>query len=102
MQFDSKLHIFRIKTPVCALIQSTCQSVLIMDAWKRRCVTLYHIKMKLDRQLITFLLLTNIALWIVNRVKNNQAFSHPNQKYHHSHDDASGGLLQISIRGLFL
>lgn len=70
---------YRIITPLSALIQSSCQTVLIMDAWRRRCTTVDQMQRKPGRQLITFLLLTNIALWMGNRLKNNLSFSHPNQ-----------------------
>ncbi|XP_025831815.1 proton channel OtopLc-like [Agrilus planipennis] len=71
--------LMRIITPITALIQSCCQTVLILDAWRRHCTTSSQIRQKPARQLITFLLLVNISLWIVNRIKNNRAFSHPNQ-----------------------
>lgn len=34
---------------------------------------------KPGRQLITFLLVVNISLWLNNRLKNNQSVYHPNQ-----------------------
>ncbi|XP_063913879.1 proton channel OtopLc-like isoform X1 [Zophobas morio] len=71
--------IMRIITPLSALIQSSCQTVLVLDAWRRRCSTATQMRLKPGRQLITFLLVANIALWMVNRLKNNRSVSHPNQ-----------------------
>ncbi|CAG9823197.1 unnamed protein product [Phaedon cochleariae] len=71
--------IMRIVTPLSALVQSCCQTVFILDAWPRRCSTKTEMKRKPGRQLITFLLVINISLWVVNRLKNNQSVSHPNQ-----------------------
>ncbi|VEN61277.1 unnamed protein product [Callosobruchus maculatus] len=71
--------IMRIITPVSALVQSSCQTVLILDAWGRRCKTEQQMRKKPGRQLVTFLLVVNIALWVVNRLKNNRSVSHPNQ-----------------------
>ncbi|KAJ8984445.1 hypothetical protein NQ317_012509 [Molorchus minor] len=71
--------IMRIVTPLSALVQSSCQTVLVLDAWQRRCSTESQMRRKPGRQLITFLLLANISLWVVNRLKNNRSVSHPNQ-----------------------
>ncbi|KAJ3630790.1 hypothetical protein MTP99_011964 [Tenebrio molitor] len=71
--------IMRIITPLSALVQSSCQTVLVLDAWRRRCSTPSQMRRKPGRQLVTFLLVANIALWMVNRLKNNRSVSHPNQ-----------------------
>ncbi|CAH0560884.1 unnamed protein product [Brassicogethes aeneus] len=71
--------IMRIITPASALVQSASQTVLILDAWRRRCNTEEQMRRKPGRQLITFLLVVNISLWLNNRLKNNQSVYHPNQ-----------------------
>ncbi|KAJ8952057.1 hypothetical protein NQ318_010967 [Aromia moschata] len=53
----------RIITPFSALVQSSCQTVLVLDAWRRRCSTESQMRRKPGRQLVTFLLVTNISLW---------------------------------------
>lgn len=58
------------------MIQSSCQTLLILDAWSRRCA---GDKDRSGRQLITFLLVGNFALWLLNRVKNARAEFHPLQ-----------------------
>ncbi|XP_023948723.2 proton channel OtopLc-like [Bicyclus anynana] len=66
----------RIIAPVCAVIQSSCQTLLVLDAWSRRCA---GSKERPGRQLVTFLLVSNLALWLLNRVKNARAEFHPMQ-----------------------
>ncbi|XP_053600380.1 proton channel OtopLc-like isoform X2 [Plodia interpunctella] len=68
----------RILSPLCAIVQSSCQTLLILDSWCRRCVetTISH---RPGRQLVTFLLVGNFALWLLNRVKNARAEFHPLQ-----------------------
>lgn len=69
----------RIIAPFMAVIQSFCQTAFILDAWRRQCATECQMKRKPGKQLITFLLLINISLWVINRVKNNRSAFHPNQ-----------------------
>ncbi|CAH2268171.1 jg8178 [Pararge aegeria aegeria] len=66
----------RIIAPLCAVIQSSCQTLLVLDAWSRRCA---GSKERPGRQLVTFLLVSNLALWLLNRVKNARAEFHPLQ-----------------------
>jgi len=42
-----------------------------------RCSTAQHIRRKPGRQLVTFLLVTNMAMWTVNRLENTRADFHP-------------------------
>jgi large subunit ribosomal protein L18 len=69
--------IMRIITPVAALVQSMSQTILVLDAWKRRCNTKEQIEKKPGKQLVTFLLIVNLAMWVVNRLKNNRSEFHP-------------------------
>ncbi|XP_063374720.1 proton channel OtopLc-like [Cydia amplana] len=66
----------RILSPLCAVIQSSCQTLLVLDAWSRRCADSGP---RAGRQLVTFLLVGNFALWLLNRVKNARAEFHPLQ-----------------------
>jgi len=67
----------RIVTPVAALIQSMSQTILVLDAWKRRCNTKEQIQQKPGKQLVTFLLIANLAMWVVNRLKSSQTEFNP-------------------------
>ncbi|XP_047523130.1 proton channel OtopLc-like isoform X1 [Pieris napi] len=75
-QYPEARRATRIISPLCAIIQSSCQTLLILDAWSRRCT---NYKRRLGRQLVTFLLVGNFALWLLNRVKNSRAEFHPLQ-----------------------
>ncbi|KAG7305442.1 hypothetical protein JYU34_009511 [Plutella xylostella] len=65
----------RIISPLCAVVQSSFQTLLVLDAWSRRCGG----ASRPGRQLVTFLLVGNFALWLLNRVKNSRAEFHPLQ-----------------------
>ncbi|CAH2091890.1 unnamed protein product [Euphydryas editha] len=75
-RFPEERRATRIIAPLFAVLQSSCQTLLIMNAWSRRCA---GDKARPGRQLITFLLVSNFALWLLNRVKNSRAEFHPLQ-----------------------
>ncbi|XP_076236991.1 proton channel OtopLc [Calliopsis andreniformis] len=60
-------------TDLLALIQSTSQTLLIKIAWGRRCSK----KDKPGKELITFLIVVNIALWTVNTLEKSRAGVRP-------------------------
>ncbi|KAH9646015.1 hypothetical protein HF086_017544 [Spodoptera exigua] len=72
-----KRAVSTIISPLCAVIQSSCQTLLVLDAWSRRCAGTG--RQRPGRQLVTFLLVGNFALWLINRVKNSRAEFHPLQ-----------------------
>ena len=53
---------------VCALaaIQATAQVTFVVDALRRRSTSRQHFKSKPGRSLITFLLICNLAMWIID------------------------------------
>ncbi|KAJ9596311.1 hypothetical protein L9F63_012644, partial [Diploptera punctata] len=71
--------IMRIVTPMAAMIQSICQTMLVLDAWRRRCDTKKHMTDKPGKQLVTFLLISNLAMWVISRLKNGRAEFYPLQ-----------------------
>lgn len=56
-----------------ALLQSTIQTLLIKIAWRRRSTT----KEKPGKELITFLIVVNVALWTVNTFEKSRAGVRP-------------------------
>ncbi|KAG8226014.1 hypothetical protein J437_LFUL004135 [Ladona fulva] len=62
---------------VVSLVQTTCQTVFVLDAWWRRCSTAAQARSKPGRQIVTFLLVTNMAMWTINRLQNSRADFHP-------------------------
>ncbi|XP_026747053.1 proton channel OtopLc-like isoform X1 [Trichoplusia ni] len=76
-QYPEESRATRIISPLCAVIQSSCQTLLVLDAWSRRCASTG--RQRPGRQLVTFLLVGNLALWLINRIKNARAEFHPLQ-----------------------
>lgn len=60
---------------VCSLVQTSLQTIFIMNSWWRRCRSAHQTRIKPGRETITFLLVANMAMWFVNTmVKNRAAF----------------------------
>ncbi|XP_043488566.1 proton channel OtopLc-like [Polistes fuscatus] len=68
------MWVLSLITDFLTLIQSTCQTLLVKIAWKRRCTTG---KEKPGKELITFLIVVNIALWTVNTLEKSRAGVRP-------------------------
>lgn len=66
-------------TAVASLVQTTCQTIFILDASRRSCVTQDQMKKKPGREIVTFLLVTNLAMWAINTLEKSRAESHPIQ-----------------------
>jgi hypothetical protein len=64
-------------TELCSIIQTTCQTIFVLDAWWRRCENKSQVKRKPGRQLVTFLLVANLAMWTINSLEKNRAEFHP-------------------------
>ncbi|XP_045479133.1 proton channel OtopLc-like [Harmonia axyridis] len=71
--------IIRILTSISCVIESCSQTTLVLIAWRRRCVSKSHIRKKPGKQLVTFLLLSNFASWVICRFNHNKSTSHPIQ-----------------------
>ncbi|XP_044748487.1 proton channel OtopLc-like isoform X2 [Coccinella septempunctata] len=71
--------VIRIITSLSCVIQSCSQTTLVLIAWRRRCVSKSHIRRKPGKQLVTFLLLSNFANWVICRFNHNKSTSHPIQ-----------------------
>ncbi|XP_063224706.1 proton channel OtopLc-like [Bacillus rossius redtenbacheri] len=66
-------------TALSSLVQTTCQTMFVLDASRRSCVTPEQIRRKPGRELVTFLLVTNLAMWAINTLEKSRAESHPIQ-----------------------
>ncbi|XP_028037627.1 proton channel OtopLc-like [Bombyx mandarina] len=60
-----------------SLIQTILQSLFIIDAWWRRCSNSEQRRAKPGRQLVTFLLVANMAMWTINTLEKNRAEFRP-------------------------
>ncbi|XP_050528514.1 proton channel OtopLc-like isoform X2 [Daktulosphaira vitifoliae] len=66
-------------TASASLVQTFCQTVFILDASRRSCVTPHQIRKKPGREIVTFLLVSNLAMWAINTLEKSRADSHPIQ-----------------------
>ncbi|XP_063224770.1 proton channel OtopLc-like [Bacillus rossius redtenbacheri] len=62
---------------VCSLVQTTVQTILVLDASGRRCRTSLEARRKPGRQIITFLMVANMAMWAVNTLEKGHAEFRP-------------------------
>ncbi|XP_072941800.1 proton channel OtopLc-like isoform X2 [Epargyreus clarus] len=60
-----------------SLIQTILQTLFIIDAWWRRSSTSEQRRNKPGRQLVTFLLVANMAMWTINTLEKNRAEFRP-------------------------
>ncbi|EFA01890.1 proton channel OtopLc [Tribolium castaneum] len=60
-----------------SFIQTCLQTMFVLDGWWRRCRTLEHIKNKPGKELITFLIVANMAMWTINTLEKNRAEFRP-------------------------
>uniref|UniRef100_A0A146LN45 Otopetrin-2 n=3 Tax=Lygus hesperus TaxID=30085 RepID=A0A146LN45_LYGHE len=66
-------------TALASLVQTLCQTMFVLDASRRSCVTPEQIRHKPGREIVTFLLVTNLAMWAINTLEKSRAESHPIQ-----------------------
>ncbi|XP_072159404.1 proton channel OtopLc isoform X2 [Bemisia tabaci] len=66
-------------TASASLLQTVCQTMFILDASRRSCITPEQIRKKPGREIVTFLLVTNLAMWAINTLEKSRADSHPIQ-----------------------
>jgi hypothetical protein len=62
-----------VAVEILALMQTTAQTILVLDASSRRCRTKVDRKRKPGRQLLTFLLVANAAVWMINVMQKGHA-----------------------------
>ncbi|KAJ8922687.1 hypothetical protein NQ315_007719 [Exocentrus adspersus] len=56
-----------------SFIQTCLQTMFVLDGWFRRCRSIEQTKTKPGRELITFLIVANMALWTINTLEKNRA-----------------------------
>lgn len=59
------------------IFQTSLQTLFIFNSWWRRCKGAHQNRTKPGRQIITFLLVTNMAMWIISTLAKNQASFRP-------------------------
>ena len=83
---------------ICILgcIQATAQVTFIVDGLRRRAATRHQIKLKPGRSLITFLLISNLAMWVIDSFQLKEIHSLPLLRWYY------GNLTWQIIMHLFL
>jgi hypothetical protein len=66
-------------TALSSLIQLLFQTLFILDASKRSASTPDQQRRKPGREVITFILVCNLAMWAINTLEKSRADSHPVQ-----------------------
>lgn len=74
-----KNTILVLVTAMVSVVQTTCQTIFILDASRRSVSTTKQIRRKPGREIVTFLLVTNLAMWAINTLEKTRAESHPVQ-----------------------
>lgn len=66
-------------TAMASLVETAFQTMFILDASRRSAATPEHTRKKPGRELVTFLLVSNLAMWAINTLEKSRAESHPLQ-----------------------
>ncbi|XP_059060061.1 proton channel OtopLc-like [Achroia grisella] len=77
MQSDQGAGLTGFFSEFLSLNQTILQSLFIIDAWWRRSATSEQRREKPGRQLVTFLLVANMAMWAINTLEKNRAEFRP-------------------------
>ncbi|XP_071524780.1 uncharacterized protein [Panulirus ornatus] len=64
---------------IITLTQTTLQTIFILDATKRCCYNHDQLERKPGREMVTFLLVCNLAMWAINTFETSRADAHPTQ-----------------------
>lgn len=62
---------------VFSLLQTSLQTIFILNAWYRRCRNEEQSRTKPGREIVTFLLVANMAMWFLNTLVKNRAMFRP-------------------------
>lgn len=66
-------------TALASIVQTACQTMFILDASRRNAATQEHMRRKPGREIVTFLLVANLAMWAISTLEKSRAESHPIQ-----------------------
>lgn len=78
--FTSKSSInISLLAEIFSFLQTSLQTIFVLDSWWRRCSNVEQSLEKPGRELITFLIVSNMALWTINSLEKNKAEFNPDQ-----------------------
>ncbi|XP_056638621.1 proton channel OtopLc-like isoform X1 [Diorhabda sublineata] len=66
-----------VAVEIFSFIQTCIQTIFILDAWWRRCRNIEQFKCKPGKEIITFLIVANMAMWAINTLEKNRAEFRP-------------------------
>lgn len=78
-QFQLQNDTLVLPTALLSLIQLLLQTLFIIDASHRSPDTTEQAERKPGREVVTFLMVTNLAMWLINTLENSRGDSHPVQ-----------------------
>ncbi|KAG5875105.1 hypothetical protein JTB14_020238 [Gonioctena quinquepunctata] len=73
----SPMNDLEMVTEIFAFIQTCFQTIFVLDAWWRRCSNIQQTKTNPGREIITFLIIANMAMWTINTLEKNRAEFRP-------------------------
>ncbi|KAK7074063.1 hypothetical protein SK128_007081 [Halocaridina rubra] len=71
--------ILPLLSAIITLLQTTLQTIFILDASRRCCYNQDQLERKPGREMVTFLLVCNLAMWAINTFETSRADAHPTQ-----------------------
>ncbi|XP_034238334.1 proton channel OtopLc-like [Thrips palmi] len=71
------INVRQLVTEIIGLMQAICQTIFVLDSTRRRCSCPREYRRKPGRQMVTFLLVSNMAMWLVNTLEKSQASARP-------------------------
>lgn len=66
-------------TAMVSLVETACQTMFILNAGRRSAASPEDQRKKPGREIVTFLLVSNLAMWAINTLEKSRAESHPIQ-----------------------
>lgn len=60
-----------------SIVQTSMQTLFILNAWWRRCRSTQEHRKKPGREIVTFLLVANMAMWFINALVKSRAMFRP-------------------------
>jgi hypothetical protein len=80
-QFSNKNTQLVLINAIACIVQATLQTTFILDASRRYCQTQEQIRQKPGREMVTFMLVCNFAMWAINTLETRRADSNPVQMH---------------------
>ncbi|XP_037086477.1 proton channel OtopLc-like isoform X2 [Pollicipes pollicipes] len=71
--------LYSLGTSVMAIVQVTLQTMFILDASCRQAYRTNQLRDKPGREVVTFLLICNLAMWSITTFETSRSDAHPNQ-----------------------